>query len=152
MRSKLRLPSPAMGVALVALLVALSGTAVAATAIVPLAKRALVADNAKKLNGQTPGALIQQASQAPGPASSAAGLITVKSATWNNNPGVETNVAVMCDAGQKVLSGGWSDPGDWSQSYQSYPTPDGGGWTREIYTSIQAPGGQSGTLYAICLK
>jgi len=41
-----------MIVALLALFVALSGTAVAA-GIVPLAKRALVADNAKKLNGAT---------------------------------------------------------------------------------------------------
>ena len=43
-----RLPSPALVIAVLALFVALSGTAVAA-GIVPLAKRALVADNAKKL-------------------------------------------------------------------------------------------------------
>ena len=49
---RIRLPGPAMIVALLALFVALSGTAVAA-GIVPLAKRALVADNAKKLNGAT---------------------------------------------------------------------------------------------------
>ena len=50
--SKIRLPSPAMIVALLALFVALGGTAVAA-GVVPVAKRALVADNAKKLNGLT---------------------------------------------------------------------------------------------------
>jgi len=49
---RVRMPSPAMMVALLALFVALGGTAVAA-GIVPLAKRALVADNAKKLNGGT---------------------------------------------------------------------------------------------------
>ena len=50
---KRRLPSPALVVAMLALLVALSGTAVAASLVVPLAKRALVADNAKKLSGRT---------------------------------------------------------------------------------------------------
>ncbi len=57
MHRKLRLPSPAMAVALAALFVALSGTAVAA-GVPALAKRALVADNAKKLGGQTPAALL----------------------------------------------------------------------------------------------
>src|SRR6266516_614707 len=50
--SKIRLPNPAMIVALLALFVALGGTAVAA-GVVPLARRALLADNAKKLNGLT---------------------------------------------------------------------------------------------------
>jgi hypothetical protein len=88
-----------MVVALVALFVALSGSAVA-SGIVPLAKRALsadnakhalVADNAKKLATPASNAIVQQAvsqaSQAPGPASTAAGLITVKTAAWNLNPG-----------------------------------------------------------------
>jgi hypothetical protein len=47
-------PSPALVVAIIALFVALGGTAGAVVAAaVPLAKRALVADNAKKLGGQT---------------------------------------------------------------------------------------------------
>ena len=85
MTRKLRLPSPAMAVALAALFVALSGTAVAA-GVPGLAKRALVADNAKKLGGQTPAALLASAKQAadasasaaaqqPGPSSTAAGLV-----------------------------------------------------------------------------
>ena len=50
-------PSPAFVIAMIALFVALGGTAGAVvTATVPLAKRALVADNAKKLNGVTAGA------------------------------------------------------------------------------------------------
>ena len=45
-------PSPALVVAVLALFFALGGAAGAAvTAAVPLAKRALTADNAKKLNG-----------------------------------------------------------------------------------------------------
>ena len=49
-------PSPALVVAVLALFVSLSGTAVAA-GVVPLAKRALSADNAKKLEGQTAAAI-----------------------------------------------------------------------------------------------
>ena len=70
-------PSPALVVALLALFISLSGTAVAA-GVVPLAKRALmadkakVADNAKKLDGPASAALLQKAAQMPGPASSAA--------------------------------------------------------------------------------
>ena len=50
---RFRLPSPAMAVAVLALFIALGGTSFAAVEIVPLAKRALVANNALKLNGQT---------------------------------------------------------------------------------------------------
>ena len=51
---RFRLPSPAMIVALVALLAGLTGTAIAQN-VVPLAARAKVADNAKKLQGRTSG-------------------------------------------------------------------------------------------------
>jgi xanthosine utilization system XapX-like protein len=84
----LRLPSPAIVVAAAALLVALTGTAFAAQQIVPLAKRALIADkakvalNARRLGGQTSGALVRravsQASTTRGPASTAADLVVVK--------------------------------------------------------------------------
>jgi hypothetical protein len=155
-----------MAVALAALFVALSGTAVAA-GVPGLAKRALVADNARKLGGQTPSALLAQANssatkvadsaaasaaQQPGPASTAAGLVVVKTAAWNLNPRQEGNFTATCDAGQKAISGGWADPGNFSSSYQSLPTADGSGWTTDIYTPSFAPGGQSGTVYAICLK
>ncbi len=162
MSRKIRLPSPAMAVALAALFVALSGTAVAA-GVPGLAKRALVADNAKKLGGQSPAALLATAKQAadasasaaaqqPGPASTAAGLVVVKSAGWSLSPRSGNNFTVMCDAGQKVMSGGWSDPGDWSASFQSMPNGDGTGWTTNIYTPSVAPGTQSGIVYAVCVK
>ena len=61
-----RVPSPALVIALAALFVSLGGTAVAA-GVVPLAKRALVADNAKKLGGQTPAQLTAAAAKQPGP-------------------------------------------------------------------------------------
>ena len=157
-----RRPTPALVVAMVALFVALGGTAGAiVNGAVPLAKRALVADkakvaavsdNAKKLGGQTPQQLVNQASDAPGPASSAAGLITAKTGSWSLSPGDGDNFTVMCDAGQKALGGGWSDPGDMSSSYQSLPTGDGAGWTINIWASRFASSTQSGSLYAMCLK
>jgi len=155
-------PSPALVVALIALFVGLGGTANAVVgAAVPLAKRALVADrakvaavadNAKKLGGQTAEQLVSQASELPGPASSAAGLIVAKTAPWSLGPGSGGNFTVTCDSGMKALGGGWSDPGDYSSSYQSLPTGDGTGWTINIWSSRFAPGQQSGTIYAMCLK
>ena len=62
---RMKRPSPAFVVAMIALFVALGGTAGAvATQAVPLAKRALVADNAKKLGGQTLAQLSARAAQA----------------------------------------------------------------------------------------
>jgi len=88
---RFRHPSPAFVVAMIALFVALGGTAGAVvTAAVPLAKRALVADNAKKVGGLTATQLGAAAAQAgakvalaesppgPRPASTAAGLVIVK--------------------------------------------------------------------------
>jgi hypothetical protein len=172
MKQIVRAPSPAMTVALVALFVALSGTAFAVgSAVVPLAKRALTADNAKvanlakkatvadnaqKLGGQDAAALarqaVAQASQAPGPASTAAGLITVKTATWTLGPRTERDFVVTCDAGQKAVSGGWEDPGAWAYGWETRPTPDGTGWRTLLSVDTNAPGPQSGTVYAICLK
>lgn len=163
---KLKLPSPAMAVALVSLFVALSGTALAVgDAIVPLAKRALNADNAKhaltadtakKLGTASSAALVQQAvsqaSQAPGPASTAAGLVVIKTAAWSLGPGGQSDFTVTCDTGLKAVSGGWEDPAGWGHSWDSRPTPDGSGWHTFITVATNAPGGQTGTVYAVCLK
>ena len=112
-------PSPALVIAVLALFVSLSGTAVAA-GVVPLAKRALtadkakvansakVADNAKKVGGQTAAGIITQAAQTPGPASGVAGLVSVKQAADTIQPNTGREVVIACDAGKKVLSGGWS--------------------------------------------
>jgi hypothetical protein len=170
-KRRIRLPSPAMAVALVALFVGLSGTGFAVdSTIVPLAKRALTADKAtravnadnavhalaadtaKKLGEAGAAALAAQAAQVPGPASTAAGLITIKTGPWSLNPKGEGNFTATCTAGQKAIGGGWSDPGNWSSSYQTLPTADGSGWTTDVYTSSGAPGPQSGSVYAICLK
>jgi len=68
MLRKLRRPSPALVVAVLALFVSLTGTAVSA-GIVPLAKRARVADNAKKLGGKTRAQIVAT----PGPATTLGG-------------------------------------------------------------------------------
>ena len=69
----MRRPSPALVVATIALFVALSGTAVAGGGqSYALAKRALLAENAKKLGGQTPAALLAKAKQAADASASAA--------------------------------------------------------------------------------
>ena len=151
MSRKLRLPSPAMAVALAALFVALSGTAVAA-GVPGLAKRALVADNAKKLGGQTPAALVASAAQQPGPASSAAGLVSLKTASWSLNPDAEADFTVACDAGSKVVGGGWDDPRGYGHGWDSRPSSDGSAWRVYMTMSANAPGSQTGGLYAVCLK
>ena len=159
MLRKLRLPSPAMAVALAALFVALSGTAVAA-GVPALAKRALVADNAKKLGGQTPAALLASAKQAadasaaaaaqqPGPASTAAGLITVKTAAYALGSNDERTFSVTCDAGQKAIAGGYDNPVGSVLGFDSRPTSDGAGWSN--YLAAASTGG-AGNVYAICLK
>ena len=84
---KMRRPSPALVIATVALFIALGGSAGAVvTAAVPLAKRALVADNAKKVGGQTPAEIAAAAATRPGPASTAAGLVTIKTAAGRSLP------------------------------------------------------------------
>jgi hypothetical protein len=106
-------PSSALVVAMIAMFVALGGTAGAvATQAVPLAKRALSADNAKKLGGSTKAQLVAQAAargaQTPGPASAAGGLVTIKAQTAQLPANGEQLFGVSCDGGQKVLGGGFS--------------------------------------------
>jgi hypothetical protein len=170
-RRRIRLPSPAMTVALVALFVALSGTAFAVgEAMVPLAKRALtadkatraanadnaahalLADTAKKLGEAGTASLVAQAAQAPGPASSAAGLVAIKAGQWTASPGSHSDIPVMCDSGKKAIGGGWDDPGGYGHSWDSRPTPDGSGWQTYISVGSNAPSPQTGNVYAVCLK
>jgi hypothetical protein len=154
---KLRLPSPAIVVAALALLVALSGTAVAAQQIVPLAKRALTADkakvalNAKKLGGQTAAALVKQASQAPGPASTAAGLVVVKNQSVGQlAPSAGHAFSISCDAGQKIMGAGFLSDGPVLIAVGSYPTSDTS-WAMGLLNLSDSTAANV-TLYATCLK
>jgi hypothetical protein len=152
-----RLPSPALVVAALALLVALSGTAVAAQQIVPLAKRALVADKAKvalnaaKLAGRTPSALVQQAALVPGPANTAAGLVTVKSeAAGQIGAAAGKAFTITCDSPQKIVSAGFASDGPVLVAVASAPTSDQA-WTMGLLnTSGTTPANV--TMFATCLK
>lgn len=150
-------PSPALVVAVIALFVALGGTAGAVvTQAVPLAKRALVADNSKKLGGQTSAQILSratraatQAAAAPGPASTAAGTLSVKTATTTLGPGAEGEVTVTCDAGQKVAGGGFASDGA-VFNLDSFPASDSA-W-RLYLVNANDTAGANITLYATCIR
>jgi hypothetical protein len=136
---------------MIALFVALGGTAGAvAMQAVPLAKRALVADNARKLGGQTAAQIASRAAQAPGPASSAAALTTIKSAPFVLAPGEQGEFSARCDAGQKAIGGGYDNPAGTAFSVDTRPTSNGGSWT--IYLMATEDSAALGSVYAICLR
>ena len=145
-------PSAGLVVAMIALFVALGGTAGAVvTAAVPLAKRALVADNAKKLEGKSAAQIASQAAAAPGPASTAAGLVSVKTAPFALAANGQGAFTATCDAGQKAIAGGYANPVGTAFSVDTGPTADGTGWS--IYL-IEGTGNSptAGLIQAICLK
>jgi len=171
--TRFKRPSPALVVAMVALFVALGGTAGAVVAqAVPLAKRALVADkakfattaktalvaeNAKKLGGQTSAQIAQQAAQAAlsqspagaRPASTATGLVVSKSqAVGSVNPGAIRVVQIACDAGQTAIGGGMASDGAVAM-FDNYPLNS---TTFEIGFGNFGSGAANVTVYVICLK
>jgi len=162
MHLKLKRPSPALIVAVVALFVALGGTAGAVVAqAVPLAKRALVAENAKKLGGQTSAQIIAAASakgaqaalsQSPAgarPASTAAGLTVTKSQAVGSVPSVTfRTVQIACDAGQTAIGGGMSSDGIVVMG-DNYPLNS---TTFEIGFVNLGSGAANVTVYVVCLK
>jgi len=140
---RIRLPGPAMIVALLALFVALSGTAVAA-GIVPLAKRALVADNAKKLNGATLQQIIG------GIATAAPALVSVQTQPWSLNGGGGNDYSVACASGAKAIAGGYDNPTGDAIALDTRPSSDQSGW-KIFLQNVSSTAGASGTLYAVCL-
>jgi hypothetical protein len=165
-RLRMRKPSASLVVAMIALFVALGGTAGAVvTAAVPLAKRALVADsakvalNAKKLEGQSAAQVIAKggaagaalAASTPGPASTAAGLVSYKTITGVVGPQTAVQGQVACDSGQKVLSGGYTSTDGAVQPIAIDGPLNDTTWSwilLNFSTSAAAPV----TLYAVCLK
>src|SRR5918996_731886 len=148
--------SPAFVVAMIALFVALGGTAGAvATQAVPLAKRALTAENAKKLGGKTSAQIVSQATKAaqtaakaPGPASTAAGLVTTTSQSVGTfAPNQEAAVSVVCAAG-KVIGGGFSSDGS-VFSFDSHPANDTT-WRMYLVNGDETQPAPNVTVYAIC--
>jgi hypothetical protein len=158
---RIKRPSPAFVVAMIALFVALGGTAGAVvTAAVPLAKKALVAENAKKLGGQTSTQIIasasakgaqaalQQSPAGPRPASSVTGLVTIKTQSLQIATESANGADATCDSGAKVVGGGLSSDGA-VLIIDNYPKSD---------TTWSAGGLNIGsstanaTVYAVCAK
>ena len=102
---KPRLPSPAIVIACVALLVSTSGTAIAAS---PIVKRALFANNAGKLQGKT----AAEVAALPGPASTAAGVVSTKTLADTVGAGAARELTIACDAGKKAAPRRLLDAGD----------------------------------------
>lgn len=160
-----RRPSSAMVVALLALFVALGGTAVAA-GVVPLAKRALYANNAGKLQGKTAAQVAALPSPAialdgksaaeiaamPSPAVSAAGLVTVASRPFTIGKDAEGDYPVSCPAGTSVLSAGqtWVSADAAVIVTDSRPTSATTWALYMINLSETSPA--AGMLYAVCLE
>ena len=159
MSERFKLPSPALVVACIALIVALSGTAVAA-GIVANARHANKADlatralNADKLGGKT---AVQIASagaaagaQLPGPASTAASLVTVKTQVAGQiAAGKGGAFTISCDGGAKIMGAGFSSDGP-VFNFNSYPSGDTT-WTLELANGDDAAA-HNVSLYATCLK
>ena len=148
---------------MIALFIALGGTAGAVVnAAVPLAKRALLADNAKKLGGQTSAQIITQAAakgaeaalqQSPAgarPASSAAGLVAIKTSSSSIGADDAAAFQIACDAGQKIVSGGFSSDGPVQEFVESRPSNDTT-WSMGLINFDQSAG-HAVTLYAVCIK
>ncbi len=145
--SRIRRPSPAFVLALVALFVALSGTAVAA-GVVPLAKRALNADNSAKLAGKTPAAVAAQAAQLPGPASTASGLVSQKTVSDSIGPNGSKMISLSCDGGKKVTGAGWSADGA-ILDFGNHPTGDTT-WTFE-FGNVSDTATSAVSAYIVCI-
>jgi hypothetical protein len=143
--TRIRRPSPALIVAMIALFVSLSGTAVAA-GVVPMAKRALFANNAGKLQGKT----ASQIAALPGPARAAASLVSTNSTPFSLAPGAEQDFTVGCATGAKAISGGFTSPNG-VLAMDTRPTADGAGWTVYL-VNLSSSQAASGSVQATCLK
>jgi hypothetical protein len=142
---RIRRPSPALIVAMLALFVSLSGTAVAA-GVVPMAKRALFANNAGKLQGKT----ASQIAALPGPARAVAPLVSTTSTPFSLGPDGEQDYTVQCAAGAKAISGGFTTPNG-VIAMDTRPSADGAGWSVYL-VNLSTSEAASGAVQAVCLK
>ena len=161
--SRLRRPSPALVVAVVALFMSISGTAYAA-GVVPLAKRALLASNALKLQGKSArqvanmpgpatylnGYQAEEIADMPGPASTAATLVTTSTAPFALAPGEEKDFSAQCPGSSKALSGGFTTPNG-VLAADSRPTASGTGWTLYLMNMSDSVSA-TGTVQVVCLS
>jgi hypothetical protein len=143
----IRRPSPAMVVALIALFVSLSGTALAAK---PVA-RALFANNAGKLQGSTRAQVVSAAAAAvkPQPVTSVRGLVSVVSREFFAVPGSGTTESVSCTSG-RAISAYWTTLADGEGVPVSITATNESTW-RFIIKNLRADGPARGTVSVVCL-
>jgi hypothetical protein len=160
--SKLRRPSPALVVAVVALFMSISGTAYA-TGVVPLAKRALLAKNALKLQGKSArqvanipgpatdleGLLPEDIAAMPGPASTASTLVTTNTVPFALAPDEQKDFSAQCPGNSQALSGGFTTP-DSVLAADTRPTASGTGWTLYLM-NMSGSFSATGNVQVVCL-
>jgi hypothetical protein len=137
MRKMLRLPSPAMVVALIALLVALGGTAAAAKIVA----HARLADNALRLQGKT---AAQVAALVPPPAAAKA---TFQIADMDLAGNVKKEFRITCPGGTTAIGGGVSSSNP-PAYFESRPI-DPSTWSVFVQNPTQSE--LTGKIYAVCL-
>jgi hypothetical protein len=102
MLRKLRMPSPALVISLIALSISLGGTSIAA---VPPVKRALFASNAAKLQGKK----LREVAALPGPTRSVGDLVFPRTVDRVIQPGQATEVTASCGQAKAISGGFFSD-------------------------------------------
>jgi len=177
-----KLPGPATVLASIALLVSLSGTAVAAGAV-PLAKKAMFASNSGKLQGRTAG----QVAAIPGPANTLNGETAAQIAATPGpatdlggktladvveTPGPASTAAGLVSTATSPFTLAADDQADFSASCAAGSKVVSGGYayngraavfsvdnrptsdtTWSIYlVNGSTDTGASGTIYAVCVK
>jgi hypothetical protein len=78
--------------------------------------------------------------------------VTIKTGSWSLGPDRSGDFAVTCDSPQKAIGGGWDDPSGWAHAWDDRPAADGNSWKIYLNVSPNAPGTQSGGIYAVCIK
>jgi hypothetical protein len=178
---RIKLPNPAIVLASIALLVSLSGTAIAAGAV-PLAKKALFANNAGKLQGKTAaqvaaiegpattldGKSADEIAAMPGPATTLNGKSADEIAAM---PGPASSAASLVSTATAPFSLGAQGEGDFAVSCPAGSKPVSGGYTYSgnaavlsldtrptsdttwtIYLMNISNTGASGNVIATCVK
>ncbi len=133
-----------MIVALIALFVSLTGTAVAAK---PVA-RALFANNSAKLQGKTRGQVVAEARARP--VTSVRGLVKVASREFFALPSSGTTEPVTCSAG-RAISAYWTTTGDGEATPVTITATSESTWTFEM-KNLRADGPARGTISLVCIN
>jgi hypothetical protein len=137
-----------MVVALMALFVSLSGTAIAAK---PVA-RALFANNAGKLQGKTRAQVVADAVAAvrPPEVTSVRGLVSAANREFFALPGSGTTETVSCTAG-RAISVYWTTTGE-GAAVPTNITPTSESSWRVIMSNLRTDGPARGTITLVCLS